>query len=166
MGASVVATYVITNTVFKTEATPIVLGLSAVVGLLPDVDGLVALMVRRERPMQRKVQHHRYVTHTPFFYALVTLLLSLVVPPQMAVLFGALMATHLALDSWATDDGIMWLWPLSRRQFGLFPRDLHAGGVFGVEFYLRMLRCSRMIVPEIALALTGLALTFHAVTLV
>jgi len=116
--------------------------------------------------MQQKVRHHRYVTHTPIFYALVTLLLSLVAPPQTAVLFGALMFTHLVLDSWATDDGIMWLWPLSRRQFGLFPRDLHAGGVFGVEFYLRMLRCSRMIVPEIVLALTGLALTFHAVTIV
>jgi membrane-bound metal-dependent hydrolase YbcI (DUF457 family) len=165
VGASVVATYVITNYVFKIEATPIVLGISAVVGLLPDVDGLVTMLVKRERPMRQKVQHHRYVTHTPLFYAVVTLLLALVVPPNTVGLFGALMLTHLVLDSWATDDGIMWLWPLSNRQFGLFPRDLHAGGVFGVEFYLKMLRCGRMIVPEVALALTGLTL-FHVVTLV
>ena len=164
VGASIVATYVITNYVFKTEVTPVVLGLSALVGLLPDVDGIVTMIAKRQRPMQQKVQHHRYVTHTPLLYLALTLLLSLVVPPQTAVLFGALTFVHLLLDSWATDDGIMWLWPLSRRQFGLFPRDLHAGGVFGLDFYLRVLRCAPVIVPEMLLVLTGLALTFRAVS--
>ena len=166
VGASVVATYVITNYVFKTEATPVVLGLSALVGLLPDVDGIVAMMAKRERPMQQKVQHHRYVTHTPLFYLLIALLLSLVVQREMAILFGVLVFAHLILDSWATDDGIMWLWPLSRRQFSLFPRELHGGGAFGLDFYLRVVRCTPMIVPEILLALSGLALTFRAVAFV
>jgi len=163
VGASVVATYVITNYVFKTEATPVVLGLAALAGLLPDLDGLVGMMVRRERPMQRKVQHHRCVTHTPLFYLVLTLLLSLVAPPETSILFGVLTFAHLVLDSWATDDGIMWLWPIRRKQYALFPRDLHEGGVFGLDFYLRVLRCKPMIVPELLLALSGVALTAYAV---
>jgi hypothetical protein len=166
VGASVVATYVITNYVFKTEATPIVLGLSALVGLLPDVDGLVPMMVRRERLGRQKVKHHQYLTHTPLFYLVVTLLLSLVVRPEAAISFGVLVFAHLVLDSWATDDGIMWLWPLSRRQFSLFPHDLHGDGVFGREFYLRVVHCVPMIVPEILLTLSGLALTFRAVAVI
>ena len=163
MGASVVATYAITNYVFKTEATPVMLGLAALVGLLPDLDGIVAMMAKRERPMQQKVQHHWYVTHTPLFYLVLTLLLSLVAPAETSILFGMLMLTHLVLDSWATDDGIMWLWPLSRKQYALFPHDLHEGGVFGLDFYLRVLRCKPMIVPELLFAFFGLALTAHAV---
>jgi hypothetical protein len=159
----VVATYVISSYVFKTEPTPVVLGLSALIGLLPDADGLVAMAVKRERPMAQKVQHHKYVTHTPLFYLLITLLLALVVPAQTAMLFGVLMFLHLVLDSWATDDGIMWLWPISRKQVALFPRDLHEGGVFGKEFYMRALRCTRMIVPELAFAFLGIVFAAHAV---
>jgi hypothetical protein len=57
----------------------------------------------------------------------------------------------------------MWLWPVTRRQFALWPRNLHAGDVFGLEFYRRAMRCSRMVVPEVLFALGGLALTFRAV---
>jgi hypothetical protein len=153
---------VITNYVFKTEATPVALGLSALAGLLPDVDGLVAMMVKRQRPLQQKVQHHRYVTHTPLFYLVLTMLLSLVAPLETTVVFGVLMFTHLVLDSWATDDGIMWLWPVGRRQYALFPRNLHAGGVFGLDFYLRVLRCKPVVVPELLLACVGIAIAANA----
>jgi hypothetical protein len=162
VGASVVATYVITNYVFKTEATPVVLALGAVAGMLPDIDVLAGMALKRERPRHQKVQHHRYVTHTPFFYLVLTVLLAMFVPAGTALLFGVLVFTHLALDSWATDDGIMWLWPLSNRQYALFPRDLHAGDVFGREFYRRVLRCKPMIVPEFAFSFLGVVLAAHA----
>jgi hypothetical protein len=161
VGASVVATYFVTNYVFKTEATPVVLGLAALAGLLPDLDALVVMAAKRQRPHQQKVQHHKYVTHTPLFYLVLTVLLSLFVPAGTALLFGVLMFTHLVLDSWMTDDGIMWLWPLDHKQFALFPRDLHEGGVFGREFYRRALRYKSMIVPELALVLCGMALTAY-----
>jgi len=165
-GASILAAYVITRCVFKTEATPIVLGLSAIAGLLPDADGLITMVVKRQRPNQQKLRHHELSTHTPLFYLVVTLLLSMVVPARTAILFGALALLHLALDSWATDDGIMWLWPLSWRQYALFPRNLHAGGVHGLRFYRRHVRCRRVMIPEVMLLVGGSLLAFHTLMVV
>lgn len=163
VGASVVATYVITNYVFKTEPTPLVLGLSALAGLLPDLDVVATLFMNREQRLEQRVQHHRYVTHTPVFYIALTVLLSLFLPAGTALLFGVLTLTHLLLDSWATDDGIMWLWPLDDRQYALFPRDLHEGDVFGRDFYRRAMRYKPMVVPELMLAFCGMVVTAHAV---
>ncbi len=134
-------------------------------GLLPDLDSLLAT-ARGHRPTKGRLRHHRSVTHTPLFYLLMTLLVSLIVPAQKAVLFGILAFLHLVLDSWSTDDGIMWLWPLSRRQFSLFPRDLHAGGVYGLTFYRRHMRCAQMIVPELLFVLGGCALTYYTLVVV
>ena len=160
-GASIVAAYVVTRCVFKCEATPAVLGLSAIMGLLPDADSLIATIVRRQWPNQQKLRHHQFSTHTPLLYLVITLLVSLVVPAQTAILVGVLALTHLVLDSWATDDGIMWLWPMSRQQFSLFPRRLHAGGAHGLRFYRRHVRCWYIMVPEVGLLLGASLLTLR-----
>jgi hypothetical protein len=160
-GASIVAAYAIERCVFNNEATPVTLGLSALVGLLPDLDGLAALATNRYRPSRGRLKHHQFFTHTPLFYLVLTAALWLAGMPREAMLFGALSCGHLILDSWGTDDGIMWLWPLNRRQFGLFPRNLHAGGVHGLRFYRRHVRCARVFVPEIALMASGSLLAMH-----
>lgn len=163
-GASIVVAYVIERCVFKSEATPVTLGLSALVGLLPDLDGLITIALKRSKPFDSKLRHHEFLTHTPFFYLLLTLALWLIGSPQTSILFGVLSLGHLFLDSWGTDDGIMWLWPLSRRQFGLFPRNLHAGGAHGLRFYRRHVRCARVFVPEVLLLISGSLLALYALS--
>jgi hypothetical protein len=158
------AAYVIERCVFKSDVTPVTLGLSALVGLLPDLDGLVVMAMDRRQGLKRKLRHHEFPTHTPLFYLILTLGLWLTGPPEVAVLFGALTLGHLLLDSWGTDDGIMWLWPLSRRQFSLFPRRLHAGGAYGLRFYRRHVRCWRVMVPEVLLLVSGSLLALHTLT--
>lgn len=160
-GASIVAAYIIERCIFKTEASPVTLGLSALVGLLPDLDGLAALVVNRGQLFGRKLRHHEFLTHTPLFYLILTLVLWRMASVREAALFGVLMYGHLLLDSWGTDDGIMWLWPLSRRQYSLFPRKLHSGGAHGVRFYKRHVRCRRVFVPEVMLLVSGSLLAFH-----
>jgi hypothetical protein len=160
-GASIVAAYIIERCIFKTEASPATLGLSALVGLLPDLDGLAALAANRGRLFGGKMRHHEFLTHTPLFYLALTLILWCVGSTHEAVLFGVLTYGHLFLDSWGTDDGIMWLWPVSRRQFGLFPRKLHSGGAHGLRFYKRHVRCRRVFVPEVVLLASGSFLAFH-----
>jgi len=150
-GASILVAYVVERCVFANEATPLTLGLAALVGLLPDLDGVVTMIAKRQRPRDGKLRHHQFWSHTPLFYLGMTLVVALIASAQHAVLFGALTLVHLVLDSWSTDDGIMWLWPLSRRQFALFPRDLHAGGAYGIRFYRRHVRCGRVMIPELAL---------------
>lgn len=164
-GAAIVTAYVIERCVFKSEASPVTLGLAAVASLLPDLDSLIVLARRRKRFLERKLCHHRYLTHTPLFYLALTLLVWLAGAPHAAALLGVLTFEHLLLDSWATDDGIMWLWPLSRRQFSLFRRDLHSGGAYGRRFYRRHVRCWPIMVPEVALLLSGSVLALYAIAL-
>lgn len=161
-GASIVAAYVIERCAFNNEATPVTLGLSALVGLLPDLDSLAAFALSRYRPSKNKLRHHEFLTHTPLFYLVLTMALWLAGMSREGMLFGILSLGHLILDSWGTDDGIMWLWPLNRRQFSLFPRNLHAGGVHGLRFYRRHVRCARVFVPEVALLASGSLLAAHA----
>jgi hypothetical protein len=155
------AAYIVERCVLKSEATPATLGLSALIGLLPDLDSLAAFVLNRSQPFKNRLRHHRFPTHTPLFYLLLTLLLWLVGSPREAVLFGVLSLGHLFLDSWGTDDGIMWLWPLSRRQFSLFPRNLHAGEAHGLRFYRRHVRCPRVFVPEVVLLISGSLLALY-----
>jgi hypothetical protein len=164
-GASIVAAYVIERCAFSNEATPVTLGLAALVGLMPDLDSLAALALNRYRPSRSKLRHHKFLTHTPLFYLLLTFVLWLAGLPRESVLFGILSFGHLFLDSWGTDDGIMWLWPLSRHQFSLFPRNLHAGGVHGMRFYRRHVRCARVFVPELVFLAGGSLLAIHALLL-
>jgi hypothetical protein len=160
-GASIVAAYVIERCAFNNEATPVTLGLSALVGLLPDLDSLAAFALSRYRPSKNKLRHHEFLTHTPLFYLILTVALWLAGLTRGSAFFGVLSLGHLILDSWGTDDGIMWLWPLSRRQFSLFPRNLHAGGVHGLRFYRRHVRCARVFVPEVTLLASGSLLAMH-----
>jgi hypothetical protein len=164
-GASIVAAYVIERCAFNNEAIPVTLGLAALVGLLPDLDGLAALALNRYRPSRNKLRHHEFLTHTPLFYLILTVALWIAgASREGVVLFGILTFGHLVLDSWGTDDGIMWLWPLSRRQFSLFPRNLHAGGAHGLRFYRRHVRCARVFVPEVALLASGSLLAIYALS--
>jgi len=160
-GASIVAAYVIERCAFNNEAAPVTLGLAALVGLMPDLDGLAVLALNRYQPSKSKLRHHEFVTHTPLFYLILTAALWLAGMSRESVFFGVLSLGHLILDSWGTDDGIMWLWPLSRRQFSLFPRNLHAGGVHGLRFYRRHVRCARVFVPEVTLLVSGSLLAMH-----
>lgn len=158
------AAFVVERCVFANEATPLVLGLAAIVGLLPDIDGLAAMVAKRHKPSQQKMCHHQWWSHTPLFYVGLTALVTLLTSLHYGVLFGVLMFVHLLLDSWSTDDGIMWLWPLSRRQYALFPTNLHADGAFGVRFYRRHVRCGRVIIPEVLLVVSGVLLAFRVLS--
>jgi hypothetical protein len=163
-GASIVAAYVIEQCVFNSELAPVTLCVATAAGVLPDLDSLFALATKRRHVLNSKLRHHQFPTHTPLFYAALTAILWMLFSSRLGLLFGVMVAGHLILDSWGTDDGIMWLWPLSRRQFGFMPQRLHAGGAFGLRFYLRHIRCWRMVVPEILLLLAGALLAVRSLT--
>jgi hypothetical protein len=63
------------------------------------------------------------------------------------------------LDSWATDDGIMWLYPFRRQQYALLPCPIHEGGLHGKEFYQYYYSLRHFLVAEAALVLGGLVVT-------
>ena len=158
IGGSLAITYVMQQYAFGHKVTPKVLGLGMLIGLLPDLDTLLALAIGCWQPGNNQLLHHRYVTHTPLFYLLLALGLWTVTSFEFAVLFAALTLGHLLLDTWGTDDGIMWLWPASKRQLGILTAHLHTGGVYGLSYYRRYLQSWQTIIPELLLLVIGIGI--------
>jgi hypothetical protein len=156
IGGSLAITVIVQQFAYGHKVTPKVLGLGVLMGLIPDLDALLALVIGRWQPSNTQLLHHQYLTHTPLFYLLLALGLWTVTSFEFAVLFAALTLGHLFLDTWGTDDGIMWLWPASKRQIGVLATHLHAGGAFGWSFYRRYLQTWQTSVPELLLLVMGL----------
>jgi hypothetical protein len=128
-------------------------------GLLPDLDAVWVRARQRRRGVQGRVNHHTYFSHTPAFYLIAAAILACWVSWQAVLLFVIVTFGHLALDSWATDDGIMWLYPFRRKQYALLPRPIHAEGLYGKEFYKHYYSLRHFLVAESALVVGGLILT-------
>lgn len=97
----------------------------------PDLDMFITFFRQRSARLGQKENNHRYlVTHTPFFWLLVSASFAVFTPKPFGwhiasvVFLGAL--SHLILDS--IQFGIMWLYPVSRRVYALRDR--------AVEFHL------------------------------
>jgi hypothetical protein len=145
---------------FKGEFSAATVGIVVFLSILPDLDAIPAFLFRNWRPGYKKLNHHDYVTHTPIFYICMSIAVWIGIGKELAILFFFLTMTHLLLDSLGTDDGIMWLWPISRRKFSLFPRNLHDDGVYGVRYYLRYVRRLGSLLPEIVLLVGGVVSVF------
>jgi len=162
IGASLVLACAIERLVFHVTPGPELLVVGALLGNLPDFDALAAPFLGH-RLGQRRLHHHRFVTHTPLLYLLLSLFIALF-SPEWALRVGGLTLSHLLLDSWHTDDGVMWLWPLSTRQFSLWSYPAHAEGRFGWEFYRHHLRRPLALIPEMVFGLSGVAVLVTALS--
>ncbi len=154
IGASLVLACALERLVFHVAPEPGILIIGAALGNLPDLDVLAAPLLGHRLGRQR-LNHHRFATHTPLLYLLLSLSVALF-SPAWALRMGILTLFHLALDSWHTDDGVMWLWPVSARQFSLWSYPAHAEGRFGWEFYRSHLRRPLALIPEMVFGLSGL----------
>jgi membrane-bound metal-dependent hydrolase YbcI (DUF457 family) len=155
VGGGIAVAAAVQHFVFKEEIAPSTILVGAFLGVLPDLDSLFALLFGRWSPGEQMLSHHRYFSHTPLFYLVVSGIIWLVADRKWALIFLAVTLTHLLMDSWSTDDGIMWLWPISNTQYSIFPMESHAGGVYGLQFYARYIQTPRLILPEIIIVAAG-----------
>jgi len=128
----------------------------AAIGLsvLPDLD-IIWIRARRRRGGGR-LNHHEYFSHTPAFFLVLALTLAHWLSWQVVLLFAVVTLGHLMLDSWATDDGIMWLYPFCRKQYALLPRPIHGDELYGRAFYKYYYGLRHFLVAELVLTLGGL----------
>jgi len=159
IGAGVISAYVL-GAVLHEPVTPVVVGVAVGLSLLPDVDAVLVRARQQRRGAIGHNNHHTLFTHTPLFYFVAASILALFLAWQSVVFFLVVTVGHLMLDSWATDDGIMWLYPFRRMQYAFLPRPIHAGGLHGVEFYKRYYRLWHFLVAESALVVGGLLVTW------
>jgi hypothetical protein len=155
VGGGIAAAAAVQHFVFKDEITPSIILMGAFLGLLPDLDSLIVLLLGKWSPGAEQLSHHSYFTHTPLFYLLIAGIIWLVLDWEWALLFLTVTIIHLLMDSWSTDDGIMWLWPFRNDQYSLFPMDSHANGIFGLQFYARYVLTPRLILPELLIVAAG-----------
>jgi membrane-bound metal-dependent hydrolase YbcI (DUF457 family) len=163
IGGGIAVAAAVQHFVIKDEITPITIVFGALLGLLPDLDTILAILLGKWAPGKEVLSHHRYFTHTPLFYLLLSVLVWALIDWKWAIIFLAVAWTHLLMDSWSTDDGIMWLWPLNSKQYSLFPMDSHAGGVYGLQFYARYVQTPRLILPELFIVAAGAAVIIRFV---
>jgi hypothetical protein len=159
IGAGVVGAFLLDTFVFHRPLTAETLALSMGLSLLPDLDAPVVAALRRNWPPRERNDHHSSVTHTPLFYLVISLMLEPLVSIRGAAFFAVLAMIHLALDSWATDDGIMWLWPHKHKQYALLPVPVRDDEVYGWRYYRHhyFQERQRAAWAEMALAAMGLA---------
>ncbi len=155
IGGGIAVAAAVQHFVFKEEIAPSTILVGVFLGLLPDLDTFFALIFGIWSPGAQMLSHHRYLTHTPVFYLIVSAIIWLISDWKWAILFLAVTLSHLVMDSWSTDDGIMWLWPLRTEQYSIFSMDVHAGGIYGLEFYTRYIQTPRLILPEIFFVAAG-----------
>ncbi len=158
IGGGLISGVIVEKVLFKEPLTPAVVGVIVLLSILPDFDSSLAYLLGKWRPGKGRLDHHAYFTHTPILYVMLSIMVWIVVGKEWAVVFLVVTITHLLLDSWATDDGIMWLWPISRKRYSLFPHNLHESGLFGLRYYLRYIRQYIVSIPEIVLFIGGLLL--------
>jgi hypothetical protein len=160
IGGGLVVGVVVEKVLFKEPLTPATVGIIVLLSILPDLDSALAFLFKKWRPVRQKLNHHDYFTHTPLFFILLTPLVWIGLGKEIGVLFLSVTLTHLLLDSWATDDGIKWLWPISQKKFSIFPHNLHEGGLYGVRYYSRYIRQFIVSIPEAVLFIGGVVLVF------
>jgi len=109
---------------FGSIETDSLLIIGTLAGELPDID-LIRLYLDHKLERPNRVNDHRvYVTHAPFFWLVISL--AIVTGGYLAgslftewigwlVLAGSW--SHLLLDS--IEDGVMWLWPYSKKCFAM-----------------------------------------------
>jgi hypothetical protein len=158
IGSGLLIAGIAEKTIAKGEYSPQAVGIIVVLSVLPDLDGIMSFAFKKMRPGKQRLNHHSFPTHTPIFYLFLSIMAWVYVNAMFAVLFFILTFTHLLLDTWGTDDGIMWLWPLNNKQYSIYPANLHEGGVFGVEYYRQYITHWRVSVAELLLFVGGLVL--------
>jgi hypothetical protein len=146
--------------IFKGEVSAATLGIVVILSVLPDLDSMFAFLFRKWRPGQKKLDHHDYVTHTPIFYICLSIAVWVGIGKDLGILIFLLTLTHLVIDSYGTADGIMWLWPMSKRKFSILPKNLHEGGVYGIRYYQHYVRHLGSLLPELILLVGGVVSVF------
>lgn len=86
--------------------------------VFPDIDFLYHKFVKNGK-YDYTFMHHKWVLHWPILY-LPLVMAALLYPSQYLLLAIIGIYSHLVLDSFMSGDGIMWLYPFSRKFYNFF----------------------------------------------
>lgn len=102
-----------------------------VFSILPDLDFFYHAL-KRGGWQEYTLKHHKWVSHWPIVYS--PLIAAAFIYPEKGVIIAcAAVYFHLLLDTFASGDGIMWLYPFSKKFYNFFSegyKDKHGHAWF------------------------------------
>jgi membrane-bound metal-dependent hydrolase YbcI (DUF457 family) len=106
--------------------------IGAIAGTVPDWDGLIYLINKKQLKIESDFRHHTWITHTFVFHwaiSLVVYVFGKIIQKnaikKKAMILGAGSTIHLLQDTIGTGDGIMLFYPLTKKMFGVGLSNLH-----------------------------------------
>lgn len=101
---------------------PEYLALSAFFGFAPDLDFFIAFAKSKKMILDKRFDHHKYLSHAPLVYLAVFALWYSIFPATRLVAWTFILGTwsHLLIDTFTIGaGGTMWFYPFSKKQFGV-----------------------------------------------
>lgn len=102
-----------------------------VTGIIPDLDVIYQKVILK-RPFDHTFQHHLWLSHWPVTYLPLVFLSAITGNPYVYAVTAGLYS-HLVLDTFFVADGIMWLFPFSKKMYCFFGK--HTKGHHGKEWF-------------------------------
>jgi membrane-bound metal-dependent hydrolase YbcI (DUF457 family) len=104
----------------------------AIAGTIPDWDGVLYLMNKKQLKIESDFRHHTWITHTFVFHWVISGALYLLGNilrrsslKKKALIVGASTTMHLVQDTIGTGDGIMVFYPFTKKMYGIGLSNLH-----------------------------------------
>ncbi len=144
--------------------------MGGILGATPDLDLIFPFIKLRTFKFDTRLSHRRVFAHTPFFYLVLSTVMYISVSSlyfkYLAIVLFISAISHFLADS--VEYGIMWLWPLSKKQYAL--RKVPDENKFIKEstgnFYIKIFRNEYMknytFIIEIFVVLIALITYFHS----
>ena len=88
--------------------------------LLPDLDVIPEMIVRRGKLGGKEISWHRELLHFPLTYVIPATLVCVLAGPLYGFLFAAGVLAHLVHDSVGIGWGIKWAWPFNKNSYKFF----------------------------------------------
>ncbi len=86
-------------------------------GIVPDLPLTFFILTGRFLP--QKHFHHRWVIHTPTFWIITAIFIYLIVSKYFAIWLLLSTLLHLATDGFGGGDGIPFLYPFTKKRYGV-----------------------------------------------
>jgi membrane-bound metal-dependent hydrolase YbcI (DUF457 family) len=112
---------------FTPAETNMLLIAGAALGVIPDIDLIPFFFSHRSMRLQKNDTHRKYLTHAPFVWLILGLILAYTASNPFFRVLGLLVWfapwSHFLGDS--IEYGVRWLWPFSLRYWAFFSRPEH-----------------------------------------
>jgi hypothetical protein len=129
--------------------------------IIPDMDTLIRAIIPWKKKHGEKwfnKQHHKWASHWPATYLFLFVIYAFNSSTTVLMMIIGLYS-HFILDSFVSGDGIMWLFPFSRKFFNFFASK--TSGYSGIDWAKRYAKTTMFKIDNVCFLATVLIILFR-----